>query len=112
MSVDAVVVVHEDIPELERCLASLRPQVDELVVIRNLVDNERPLGFAANANRGIARTSAPFVLVTNPDTEAEPDAVAALASFAEQHPRAGIVGPRLLHPDGTVQKSRRRFPTV
>ena len=61
MSVAAVVVVHEEgPPELERCLASLEPQVDELVVIRNLVDNERPLGFAANANQGIARTSAPF----------------------------------------------------
>jgi GT2 family glycosyltransferase len=86
--------------------------VEELVVIRNLVDNERPLGFAANANRGIGRTTAPFVIVANPDTEAEPDAVGVLRAFAEEHPRAGIVGPQLLNPDGTHQSSRRRFPTV
>jgi N-acetylglucosaminyl-diphospho-decaprenol L-rhamnosyltransferase len=98
VSVDAVVIVHE--------------QVGELIVIRNLVDNPRPLGFAANANRGIARTSAPFVVVANPDTEAAPDAVAILREFAESHPRAGIVGPQLLNPDGTHQPSRRRFPTV
>jgi N-acetylglucosaminyl-diphospho-decaprenol L-rhamnosyltransferase len=110
--VAAVVVVHDEGPELAHCVAALEPQVSELVVIRNLVDNDRPLGFAANANRGIARTSAPFVVVANPDTEAAPDAVAVLREFAEAHPRAGIVGPALLNPDGTRQASRRRFPTV
>jgi N-acetylglucosaminyl-diphospho-decaprenol L-rhamnosyltransferase len=112
VSVDSVVIVHEEGPELERCIASLEPQVDELVVIRNLVDNERPIGFAANANRGIARTTAPFVIVANPDTEAAPDAVEQLRVFAEAHPRAGIVGPALIYPDGSPQSSRRRFPTV
>jgi N-acetylglucosaminyl-diphospho-decaprenol L-rhamnosyltransferase len=112
VSVAAVVIVHEEGPELARCVASLEPQVDELVVIRNLVDNERPLGFAANANRGIARTSAPYVVVANPDTQAEADAVAKLAAFASGRARAGIVGPALLNPDGSPQASRRRFPTV
>jgi N-acetylglucosaminyl-diphospho-decaprenol L-rhamnosyltransferase len=112
VSVAGVVIVHDEGPELERCLAALEPQVDELVVIRNLVDNERPLGFAANANRGIARTNATFVVVANPDTEAAPDAIAILREFAENRPRAGIVGPQLLNPDGTRQASRRRFPTV
>jgi len=112
VSVAAVVVVHEEGPELKRCLASLGPQVDELVVIRNLVDNERPLGFAANANQGIARTNAPFVVVANPDTEAAPDAVGLLRDFADAHPRCGIAAPALLNADGSVQRSRRRFPTV
>jgi GT2 family glycosyltransferase len=112
VSVAAVVVVHDEGPELERCVATLRPQVSELVVIRNLVDNERPLGFAENANRGVAKTSAPFVVVANPDTEAAPGAVAALHEFMEAHPRCGIAGPALLNTDGTPQASRRRFPTV
>jgi N-acetylglucosaminyl-diphospho-decaprenol L-rhamnosyltransferase len=112
LSVAAVVVVHDEGPELTRCVASLEPQVDELVVIRNLVDNERPLGFAANANRGIARTTMPFVVVANPDTEAAPDAVEILRQFAEAHPRCGIAGPALVYPDGRPQASRRRFPTV
>ena len=112
MTVAAVVVVHEEGPELARCVASLEPQVDELVVIRNLVDNPRPLGFAANANQGLARTSAPFVVIANPDTEAAPDAVALLREFAESRPRCGIAGPQLFYPDGTHQPSRRHFPTV
>jgi GT2 family glycosyltransferase len=122
VTVAAVVVVHEPVPELARCLEALVPQVEELVVVENLggmvvqgvrvIENERPLGFAANANRGIAETNAPFVVVCNPDTEAGPDAVAVLRGFAERHPRAGIVGPELRHPDGTLNPSRRRFPTV
>jgi N-acetylglucosaminyl-diphospho-decaprenol L-rhamnosyltransferase len=122
VTVAAVVVVHDPVPELARCLEALVPQVEELVVVENLggtvvqglrvIENERPLGYAANANRGIAETSAPYVVVCNPDTVAGPDAVAVLRGFAELHPRAGIVGPELRHPDGTLNPSRRRFPTV
>lgn len=121
MSVDAVVVTHGPHPELDRCLAALAPQVDALVVVANppapdvdapLIVNDEPLGFAANANKGIAATSAPYVVVANPDTEPRQDAVEILAEFAQTHPRAGVIGPQLLFPDGRWQPSRRRFPTV
>jgi GT2 family glycosyltransferase len=119
--VAGVVVTHGPQPELARCLETLGPQVDELVVVANppaptvdakLILNDRPLGFAANANKGISATSAPFVVVANPDIEPRPGAVETLRQFAETHPRAGIVGPQLLYPDGRLQPSRRRFPTV
>ena len=121
MSVAGVVVTHGPQPELKACLEALDPQVDELVVVANppapnvdarLIVNERPLGFAANANQGIAATSAPFVVVANPDTEPQPGAVDSLLTFTEAHPRAGVVGPQLVFPDGRWQPSRRRFPTV
>jgi GT2 family glycosyltransferase len=119
--VSGVVVTHGPHPELDRCLAALAPQVDELVVVANppapdvsaeLIVNDRALGFAANANKGIAATSAPYVVVANPDTEPRPDAVGLLVEFADGHPRAGVVGPQLLFPDGRWQPSRRSFPTV
>jgi N-acetylglucosaminyl-diphospho-decaprenol L-rhamnosyltransferase len=122
VTVAAVVVVHEPVPELEQCLDALRPQVDELVVVANLpgttvegarlIENRQPVGFATNANRGIAATSAPFSVVANPDTIPAPDAVPTLARFADEHPRAGILGPELHHQDGSLNPSRRRFPTV
>ena len=123
--VAAVVVTHGPEPELGSCLGALAPQVDELVVVANLpaeqsglppgagiLENERPRGFAANVNRGIAATSAPFVVVANPDTEAAPDAVGILRDFAAGRPRCGVAGPQLRYRDGSWQPSRRRFPTV
>jgi hypothetical protein len=63
----AAVVVYEPVPQLSRCPESLILQVQKLVVADNLgrtvvqgvpvLQNERPAGFAANANRGIAETS-------------------------------------------------------
>ena len=125
MSVSAIVVSHGHAAHLERLLPALRPQVDDLVVIANLpgsvgavpddvrvLENPRPLSFAANINRGIAEASGELVLVANPDAIPEDGAVALLAAFMAEHPRCGIAGPQLLWPDGTWQPSRRRFPTV
>jgi N-acetylglucosaminyl-diphospho-decaprenol L-rhamnosyltransferase len=122
VSVAGVVVVHEPVAELERCLAALRPQVDDLVVVANLpgtgvedarlIENEQPAGFAANANRGIAATSAPLIALCNPDTEAAKDAIRLLRAFMQARPRAGIAGPELRHADGSLNPSRRRFPTI
>jgi N-acetylglucosaminyl-diphospho-decaprenol L-rhamnosyltransferase len=124
--VAAIVVSHGAGTDLDDCLAALAPQVDELVVVANLpgeplgqlppgakvVANMRPLGLAANVNRAIAETSAPFVVMANPDTRAEPGAVEALRAFMEGRPRCGIAGPQMRYPDGDWQPSRRRFPTV
>jgi N-acetylglucosaminyl-diphospho-decaprenol L-rhamnosyltransferase len=83
----------------------------ELTAAR-LIVNERPAGFGANVNRGVAETQSEFVVIANPDTEPEPDAVAVLVDFASAGSHRGIVGPQLRYPDGRWQPSRRRFPTV
>jgi GT2 family glycosyltransferase len=124
LSISGVVVTHGPHPDLERCLAALAPQVEELVVVANLplelklpsnarlVENEWPQGFSANVNRGVAETRGEFVVIANPDTEPAPDAVRILRDFATERPRCGIAGPQLRYPDGRWQPSRRRFPTV
>ena len=77
-----------------------------------IFENPRPLTFAANVNLGIASTAGEYVLVSNPDAVAEPEAVGTLVAFADEHPRCGIAGPQMRWPDGAWQPSRRRFPTV
>ena len=122
MRVAAVVVSHGHPAELARSLPALRPQVDELVVIANVpgsvdehvdaVHNPEPQGFGANLNAGFARTTAELLVAANPDAVPADDAVAALLAFMVEHPRCGVVGPKMVYPDGTWQPSRRRFPTV
>ena len=125
MTVAAVVVSHGHAAELVRSLPALAPQVDDLLVIANLpgsvgelpegvrvLENARPLPFAANVNLGVGSTVGEYVLVSNPDAVPEPGAIETLVAFADDHPRAGLVGPLVLWPDGTWQPSLRRFPTI
>ncbi len=125
LSVSAVVVSHGHRDELAESLPALAPQVDEIVIVANVpgslpddllgarvIENDRPLSYAANLNRGIAETAGELILVDNPDAVPEPGAVAELAAFVREHPRCGVAGPQLVDPDGAWQPSRRRFPTV
>jgi N-acetylglucosaminyl-diphospho-decaprenol L-rhamnosyltransferase len=125
VKVSAIVVSHGHRAELAASLPALAPQAAEVVVVSNvpgsapadahgvrLVENARPLSYAANLNCGIAETSGELVLVNNPDAVPQPAAVAALVRFMDAHPRCGVAGPQLIDPDGSWQPSRRRFPTV
>ena len=85
--VAAVIVAYASNDELPTCLAALRGKVSEAAVVGNCpespfpeerkaehpwvewIENAENLGFAAGANQGIAATSAPFVLLLNPDCE-------------------------------------------
>ncbi len=126
MKVAAVVVSHGHADELAHSLPALAPQVDDLLVIANVpgsvpaelpdgvrvLENERPLSFAGNANLGTAHTDHELVLIANPDAVPEPGAVSVLRAFMEEHPRCGVAGPKMLNSDGSWQASRRSFPTI
>lgn len=77
-----------------------------------VLTNEWRRGLPANLNTGIRGSSAPFVLLCNPDLEFRPGAVDALADFLEEHPRAGMAAPKLLSPDGEIRPSARRWYTI
>jgi hypothetical protein len=69
----------------------------------------RNLGYARGVNLGLREASAEDALILNPDVVVEPGSIEALARCAAERPRAGIVAPRLFHPDGSLQYSARRF---
>src|SRR3954447_5959705 len=58
------------------------------------------------------RFTTDYILFLNPDTVLPPDALAVMVDFLEQTPQAGIVGPRMQKPDGSLDLAcRRSFPT-
>jgi hypothetical protein len=85
---------------------------------------DQNVGFAAANNIGLRwfgygsepPASVPYlptyVLLLNPDTVVHAGAIETLAQFVEAHPRIGLVGPRLLNPDGSIQTAAFRFPTL
>jgi GT2 family glycosyltransferase len=70
------------------------------------------LGFAGGVNVGLRAARAPLILLLNPDTLASPEAVASLVAYARAHPAAGIVGPKVLNRDGSLQASIFRAPSL
>jgi GT2 family glycosyltransferase len=70
------------------------------------------LGFPAGNNAGYRLSHGRYFMLLNSDTVVLPGAFAELVAFADARPRAGIVGPRVLNPDGSLQMSCRRFPTL
>ncbi|HXV02497.1 MAG TPA: glycosyltransferase family 2 protein [Gaiellaceae bacterium] len=121
-----VVVTYNGLPYVERTLESVAG-LETVVVDHGSTDGTLDLvrerfpevrvfeqenrGLAAGWNRGIRETSAPYVLVLNADAWLVGEAAEQLVRFAEDHVRAGYVGPKLLNPDGTLQPSVRSFPT-
>lgn len=76
-----------------------------------LVANQSNLGFTKANNQGMALASGRYVLLLNPDTELTRGALATMLEYMEARHDVAALGPQLLFADGTVQSSRRRFPT-
>jgi GT2 family glycosyltransferase len=75
-----------------------------------LVPRARNDGLSAAINDGVAASSGRNVLVLNPDARVTPGAIATLSRYLDEHPDVGVVGPKLLDDDGTLQLSCRAFP--
>jgi hypothetical protein len=77
-----------------------------------LIANVTNRGFTGGNNDGLHIARGRYVLLLNPDTEVIGNALATLVAYADSHPQVGALGPQVLNPDGSVQSSRRRFPTL
>jgi hypothetical protein len=130
--VTVVVVTWNALPWLEQCLESVRGR-DVIVVdhgstdgtlelvrarfgdVRVLEQSNRGMGGGNNAGMRVADGRWFFLL--NSDAWVEPDesggdGLDKLIAFADEHPEAAVVGPRLLNPDGTLQRSVRGEPSL
>jgi N-acetylglucosaminyl-diphospho-decaprenol L-rhamnosyltransferase len=78
----------------------------------NLIASDVNLGFGNAVNQIAARTSTPWLAPANADIQVDPGALRALLEEGERHPEAGVIAPRLVHPDGSTQHSVFPFPTI
>ncbi|NPV09529.1 MAG: glycosyltransferase family 2 protein [Anaerolineae bacterium] len=129
----AVIVSWNVLPLLRECLDSLLPQLrpgDEALVVDNasqdgteaavatdypqvqLIQAGSNLGFCGGVNLGLSRARGSLLLILNPDTRLAPGAVEAMRRLPERDASVAVVGPRLVDAEGSIQPSRRRFPTV
>lgn len=84
---------------------------DEFPGVR-LVACAENVGFPRGNNIGLAEAVGKHLLLLNPDTVVVGDALPVMVEYLKAHPDIGALGPQLLNPDGSIQSSRRRFPTT
>jgi len=77
-----------------------------------LVVNEANLGFSRANNQALALSQSRYAFLLNSDAFVHPHALRELTAYADAHMEAGVLGPRVLNPNGTLQFSCRRFPTL
>lgn len=75
-----------------------------------LISNPKNRGFAAANNQGLRLARGRHALLLNTDTLVQGDVLAAAVAWLEAHPQAGVLGPRVLNRDGTVQDSVKGWP--
>lgn len=76
------------------------------------VVNADNAGFSKANNQAIAQTDSQYVFLLNSDAFLHSGALDQLIAYADAHPQAGIVGPKVLNSDGSLQFSCRRFPSL
>jgi GT2 family glycosyltransferase len=132
--IDIVIATYKSYGYLERCLSSIyedsssRRFVQDIIVVDNapssaywssppkvfehvtVLSNSKNLGFAQAVNLGIKKCSAPYILLLNPDTRIHQSMIHRSVAFMDQHPRVGIMGPKILNEDSSIQGSARGFP--
>lgn len=119
---------------LVECLSSIRDDargVDyEVIVVDNastdgsqeavralfpearLIELSSNSGFAAANNTGIRQSTGRYVFLVNSDIRIVPGCVGRVVRYLDKNPGAGLVGPRVLNADGTLQLSCRRAPSL
>jgi N-acetylglucosaminyl-diphospho-decaprenol L-rhamnosyltransferase len=76
-----------------------------------LIENRTNVGFARANNQAVAQASGRYLLLLNTDAFLSPDTLQKTTEFMDSHPRCGVLGVRLVGPDGTLNESCRYFPT-
>jgi GT2 family glycosyltransferase len=132
----SVIIVSWNVREFLRdCLTSIRETRNdtsvEIIVVDNSSEDGSPemvrsefrevrliatgsnLGFGRANNLGLAGARGRYVFFLNPDTVLQDGVLGQMIAFLDQEPRFDVVGPRLVDPDGTVQRvSARNLPSV
>ncbi len=106
LSFEAIVVDNDSSDGSVRMLQQEFPQVQSIRSPRNL-------GFGSANNLGLQVAKGSFLLLLNPDTVLPPTALQGMLGFMLLHSEAGVVGPKLVLADGSLDLAcRRSFPTL
>jgi len=133
MNLSVIIVSFNTKDLLKRCLESL-PSSLEIIVVDNassdgtiqmvkkfkelknkkikIIENKENVGFAKAVNQGLKQAEGEYFLLLNSDIFVKDKALEKLIAFAQNEPQAGVIGGKLINPDGSLQGSCFKLPTI
>ena len=105
LSCEVIVVDNSSEDGSQEMVQNLYPEV-------HLIKNDYNSGFAKANNQAVKVSSGEYVLLLNSDARLISSSLQNLLELAEKNPAAGLIGARLLNPDGSFQASHTPFPTL
>lgn len=135
MDLSIIIVDYNSIKDTLECIESIKKSdlegIDfEIIVVNNnpkndiahqllrkypevsLIRAEKNKGMGGGNNVGINNAQGEIILILNPDIRVKYDSIILLYRYIINNDNAGIVGPKLLNIDGSLQYSCLRFPEV
>lgn len=128
---NALIVNYNSSNQARKCIESIKEN-NNIPIYITIINNSKPnsvlkqlernydnvriiqspcnLGFAAAINSGLEKTNGEFVLIANPDVQFKKDSLELMLNYMKSNKNFGVVGPKVLNPNGSRQNSARRFP--
>lgn len=103
--VEVIVVDNASTDGTPEAISARYPEV-------KLFRNEQNLGFARANNLGMEASQGDYVALVNSDVVVPPRCVDTMIDYLEANPDIGMLGPRMLSPEGGYGQSVNRVPTV
>jgi len=105
-------IIITDNKSIDNSVETIKKEILTLDKKIKLIQAQENKGFGAGHNLGLKNAKAKYLLIINPDIVILNQALNQLYQFMEEHPKAGIVGPKLLYPDLSLQRSAHPWPKL
>lgn len=87
------------------CSTDITAELEDVIHGAKLITNETNLRFLKNCNHAAEYARGKYILFLNNDTLVKEDWLAPLVELCEKDPKVGLVGSKLLYPDGSLQEA-------
>ncbi len=124
----SIIIVHHKTPELLKlCLNSIKKSADDIDCEVIIVDSatsrksaelakekfpeaiflphKENLGYSHGVNLGIQKANGEYLLILNPDVVVAGDSIQKMINYMKKHSDIGMLGPKMLNFNGTVQRT-------
>ena len=102
---EIIVVDNNSFDETSQYLRESFPEI-------KLIENHKNVGFGKAVNHAAETATGEYLLILNPDTILQENTISTFVNYLKTHSEVGLIGPKIINPDGTLQLTcKRSFPT-